>query len=160
MDRDTDHLHGSEAFVPKHSKVQPYAARGYRSILQEGIRVCVCSLWRPPRHPGPGWVDWSIFRFFQGVDRRWVSVVLLFQLLPHKLTNNLRIDPWKTIFLNNPVVWGFHVNLQGYTPISSRCFKSPRSPSPRQSPQFWTFVAAVESRASWRCGTTRRALAS
>ena len=28
MDRDTDHLHGSEAFVPKHSKVQPYTAGG------------------------------------------------------------------------------------------------------------------------------------
>ena len=28
-----------------------------------------------------------------------------------KLTWNLRIDRWKTIFLYNPVVLGFHVNL-------------------------------------------------
>ena len=31
---------------------------------------------------------------------------------PGELTWNPRIDPWKIIFLYNPVVLGFHVNLQ------------------------------------------------
>ena len=42
-----------------------------------------------------------------------VTVLLVRYLPSRKLTWNLRIDRWKAIFLYNPVVWGFHVNLQG-----------------------------------------------
>ena len=34
-------------------------------------------------------------------------------IFSRKLTWKLRIDRWKTIFLYNPVVLGFHVNLRG-----------------------------------------------
>ena len=41
------------------------------------------------------------------------SLAVLCNIPSRTLTWNLRIDRWKTIFLYNPVVLGFRVNLHG-----------------------------------------------